>query len=118
MSNTGRGNLPQPSPLPACRQPAHRRPSPCPEPGRRPPSDAPYFSAVLAIPHYIVLFFLDLASFIVVIVAWFAILITGRYPRGMFGFVEGVIRWNVRVTAYTLTQATQALGELNSETEP
>ena len=52
------------------------------------------------------LFFLDLASFIVVIAAWFAILITGRYPRGMFGFVEGVIRWNVRVTAYTLTLVT------------
>jgi hypothetical protein len=60
----------------------------------------------LAIPHYIVLFFLDLASFFVVIVAWFAILVTGRYPRGMFGFVEGVIRWNVRVTAYTLTLVT------------
>jgi len=60
----------------------------------------------LAIPHYIVLFFLDYASFYVVIVAWFAILVTGRYPRGMFGFVEGVIRWNVRVTAYTLTLVT------------
>jgi len=60
----------------------------------------------LAIPHYIVLFFLDYASFFVVIVAWFAILVTGRYPRGMFGFVEGVIRWNVRVTAYTLTLVT------------
>jgi hypothetical protein len=60
----------------------------------------------LAIPHYIVLFFLDLASYFVVIVAWFAILATGRYPRGMFGFVEGVIRWNVRVTAYTLTLVT------------
>ena len=43
---------------------------------------------------------------IVVIVAWFAILFTGRYPQGMFGFVEGVIRWNVRVTAYTLTLVT------------
>jgi len=42
----------------------------------------------------------------VVIVAWFAILFTGRYPQGMFGFVEGVIRWNVRVTAYTLTLVT------------
>ena len=52
------------------------------------------------------LFFLDLASFYVVIVAWFAILATGRYPRGMFDFVEGVIRWNVRVTAYTLTLVT------------
>jgi len=66
----------------------------------------PLIKWLLAIPHYIVLFFLDLASFIVVIVAWFAILITGRYPRGMFGFVEGVIRWNVRVTAYTLTLVT------------
>ena len=61
---------------------------------------------LLAIPHYIVLFFLNIASFIVVIVAWFVILITGPYPRGMFGFVEGVIRWNTRVTAYTLTLVT------------
>jgi len=66
----------------------------------------PLVKWLLAIPHYIVLFFLDLASFVVVIVAWFAILVTGRYPRGMFGFVEGVIRWNVRVTAYTLTLVT------------
>jgi hypothetical protein len=63
----------------------------------------PLVKWLLAIPHYIVLFFLDLASFFAVIAAWFAIVITGRYPRGMFGFVEGVIRWNVRVTAYTLT---------------
>jgi hypothetical protein len=60
----------------------------------------------LAIPHYIVLFFLDIASFFVVIVAWFAILFTGRYPVGMFRFVEGVIRWNVRVTGYALTLVT------------
>ena len=66
----------------------------------------PLVKWLLAIPHYIVLFFLDLASFVVVIVAWFAILFTGRYPRGMFGFVEGVIRWNVRVTAYALTLVT------------
>ena len=52
---------------------------------------------LLAIPHYIVLFFLDIAAVVVVIVAWFAILFTGRYPRGMFDFVEGVIRWNNRV---------------------
>jgi len=43
---------------------------------------------LLAIPPYIVLFFLDLATLVVVIVAWFAILVTGRYPRGMFGFVD------------------------------
>jgi hypothetical protein len=66
----------------------------------------PLIKWLLAIPHYIVLFFLNLASFFVVIAAWFIILFTGRYPRGMFGFVEGVIRWNVRVTAYTLTLVT------------
>ena len=66
----------------------------------------PLIKWLLAIPHYIVLFLLNLASFVVVIVAWFAILITGRYPQGMFGFVEGVIRWVVRVTAYTLTLVT------------
>jgi uncharacterized protein DUF4389 len=54
----------------------------------------------LAIPHYIVLFFLWIAAVIVVIVAWFAILFTGRYPRGMFEFVEGVIRWHNRVVGY------------------
>ena len=54
----------------------------------------------LAIPHYIVLFFLDIALIVVVIVAWFAILFTGRYPRGMFDFVLGVIRWHNRVLGY------------------
>jgi hypothetical protein len=61
---------------------------------------------LLAIPHYVVLFFLDIAAFVVVIVAWFAIVLTGTYPRGMFGFVEGVIRWNIRVTAYAFTLVT------------
>ena len=60
----------------------------------------------LAIPHYIVLFFLDIAVFVVVIIAWFAILFTGRYPRGMFGFVEGVVRWHNRVIGYALTLVT------------
>jgi len=59
----------------------------------------PLVKWLLAIPHYVVLFFLDIAAFVVVIVAWFAIVLTGTYPRGMFGFVEGVIRWNIRVTA-------------------
>jgi hypothetical protein len=66
----------------------------------------PLVKWLLAIPHYVVLFFLDIAAFAVVIVAWFAILFTGSYPRGMFDFVEGVIRWNIRVTAYTLTLVT------------
>jgi hypothetical protein len=61
---------------------------------------------LLAIPHYVVLFFLDIAAVVVVVVAWFAILFTGNYPRGMFDFVEGVIRWNVRVAAYAFTLVT------------
>ena len=60
----------------------------------------------LAIPHYIVLFFLDVAVIVVVIVAWFAILFTGRYPRGIFDFVEGVIRWHNRVIAYAFVLIT------------
>ena len=60
----------------------------------------------LAIPHYIVLFFLYLALLIVVIGAWFAILFTGRYPRGIFDFVEGVIRWHNRVVGYAFILVT------------
>lgn len=56
----------------------------------------------LAIPHYIVLFFLGIAAFVVVIIAWFAILFTGHYPRDLFNFVEGVIRWQNRVTGYAV----------------
>jgi hypothetical protein len=54
----------------------------------------------LAIPHYIVLFFLYIGAIVVVIVSWFAILFTGRYPRGAFDYVEGVIRWHNRVVGY------------------
>ncbi|HEX6198135.1 MAG TPA: DUF4389 domain-containing protein [Jiangellaceae bacterium] len=54
----------------------------------------------LAIPHYIVLFFLYIAAIVSVVVAWFAILFTGRYPRGLFDFVEGVLRWHNRVAGY------------------
>jgi hypothetical protein len=60
----------------------------------------------LAIPHFIVLFFLEVAAFVVVVIAWFAILFTGRYPRGMFDFVQGVIRWHNRVIAYALIMVT------------
>ncbi len=54
----------------------------------------------LAIPHYIVLFFLGIAAIFVVVIAWFAILFTGRYPKGFFDFVVGVMRWSLRVMAY------------------
>jgi hypothetical protein len=60
----------------------------------------------LAIPHYIVLAFLVLAAFVCVIIAWFAILFTGRYPRGLFDFVLGVGRWANRVTAYAFILVT------------
>ena len=66
----------------------------------------PLVKWLLAIPHYIVLIFLDIAAFFVVIVAWFAILFTGRYPQGMFGFIEGVFRWHNRVVAYMFTLVT------------
>jgi hypothetical protein len=60
----------------------------------------------LAIPHYIVLFFLILAAIVCVIIAWFAILFTGRYPRGLFDFVVGVGRWSNRVTGYAFVLVT------------
>lgn len=66
----------------------------------------PLVKWLLAIPHIIVLVFLDIAAIVVVIVAWFAILFTGRYPRGMFDFIQGVIRWHNRVTAYALVLVT------------
>jgi hypothetical protein len=55
---------------------------------------------LLAIPHYIVLVFLGIAAYVVVIIAFFAILFTGKYPRGMFDFVVGTYRWLTRVSAY------------------
>jgi hypothetical protein len=60
----------------------------------------------LAIPHYVVLFFLNIALAVAVIIAWFAILFTRRYPRGLFDFVEGVIRWDNRVAAYAFVLVT------------
>jgi hypothetical protein len=55
---------------------------------------------ILAIPHFIVLFFLSIASFVVWFIAWWAILFTARYPRGMFNFNVGVMRWTWRVSFY------------------
>jgi hypothetical protein len=55
---------------------------------------------LLVIPHLIVLMFLFIAAYVVVFIAFFAILFTGKYPRGMFDFVVGVFRWTVRVNAY------------------
>jgi Domain of unknown function (DUF4389) len=60
----------------------------------------------LAIPHYIVLAVLSIGAFFAVIAAWFAVLLTGRYPRGIFDYVEGVIRWHNRVVGYALILVT------------
>lgn len=66
----------------------------------------PIVKWILAIPHYIVLLFLSIAAFFVVIFAWFAILFTGRYPRGLFDFVLGVSRWYNRVVGYAFALVT------------
>ena len=66
----------------------------------------PLIKWLLAIPHYIVLFFLDIGALVVVVVAWFAILFTGRYPRSLFDFIEGVIRWHNRVAGYAYVLVT------------
>lgn len=66
----------------------------------------PLVKWLLAIPHYVVLFFLSIAAIVVVIVAWFAILFTGRYPRGLFDFEVGVQRWWLRVSAYAFLLVT------------
>ena len=55
---------------------------------------------LLAIPHFIVLLFLSIASLVVWFIAWWAILFTARFPRGMFNFNVGVMRWWWRVSFY------------------
>jgi len=66
----------------------------------------PVVKWLLALPHYIVLAVLWLVAIVAIVVAWFAILITGRYPRGLFDFVVGVSRWTVRVYAYAFLLVT------------
>lgn len=60
----------------------------------------------LAIPHYLVLALLSIAAVCCVIVAWFAILFSGRYPRSLFTFVVGVFRWGLRVGVYAFLLTT------------
>jgi hypothetical protein len=68
----------------------------------------PLIKWLLALPHYIVLSILAVAVVVVTIIAWFAILFTGKYPQGMFDFVVGVGRWATRVWAYAFLLATDA----------
>jgi hypothetical protein len=66
----------------------------------------PLVKWLLAIPHYIVLFFLWIGAIVCIVIAWFAILFTGRYPRGLFDFVVGVGRWTARVSGYAFLLVT------------
>jgi len=66
----------------------------------------PLVKWLLAIPHFVVLVFLGVASIVAVVIAWFAVLFTGRYPRGLFDYVEGVMRWAQRVVAYAFLLVT------------
>jgi len=66
----------------------------------------PLVKWLLAIPHYVLLLFLSVAAFFAVVIAWFSILFTGRYPRSLFNFVVGVGRWWLRVQAYAFLLVT------------
>src|SRR6201995_2196920 len=74
---------------------------------------------LLAIPHYIVLFLLWIAFAAVTIIAFFAILVTGRYPRGLFGFTLGGLRWPWGVGYYTYSaRATDLSPPFSLDEEP
>ncbi|MCP4307692.1 MAG: DUF4389 domain-containing protein [bacterium] len=66
----------------------------------------PLVKWLLALPHYFVLFFLFVGAIFVWVGAWFAILVTGNYPRGMFDYMVGVGRWSLRVEAYAYLMVT------------
>ena len=79
---------------------------PYPEAGQNLNRFMPLIKWLLAIPHYIILTVLWVIAFIITIIAWFAILIVGRYPKGMFDFVVGISRWTYRVIAYVAILST------------
>lgn len=66
----------------------------------------PLIKWFLAIPHYVIMIFLILIAIVLVIISWFAIIFTGRYPKGIFKYVEGVMRWCNRVQAYAFLLVT------------
>jgi hypothetical protein len=68
----------------------------------------PIFKWLLAIPHYVVLFFVYIGVFVALVIAWFAILFAGRYPRALFDFVVGAMRWALRVNAYAFLLLTDS----------
>ena len=58
------------------------------------------FRPILAIPQMFVLYFLALAAWVILLIAWVAVIFTGRYPKGMFDFIAGYLRWSTRVSGY------------------
>jgi hypothetical protein len=73
----------------------------------------PLIKWFLAIPHYFVLFFLNIAAAVVTIIAWFMILATGQYPKLLFDFVVDVMRWNLRVVCYAYILVTDEYPPFN-----
>ena len=67
----------------------------------------PLVKWLLAIPHFVVLFFLFIAAYVVLVIGFFAVLFTREWPEGMFNFLVGVFRWTARVNAYVLFQVDQ-----------
>jgi len=61
-----------------------------------------FFRFFMAIPHYIVLYFIGIAAAVVIFISWWAILFIGRYPQWAFYFVSGYFRWNARVNGYSI----------------
>ncbi len=72
---------------------------------------------LLAIPHFIALFFLGIGAYVVLIISWFAVIITGAYPEGMFNYMVGVLRWAARVQAYVFLM-TDAYPPFSLEDDP
>ncbi len=64
----------------------------------------PFVKWLLLIPHYIVLYVVQIAALFASVIAWFAIVFTGRYPKGLFDFIVGVERWRLRCGAYLMLQ--------------
>jgi hypothetical protein len=62
----------------------------------------PFLQYFMAYPHLLVLLFVGLGALVAFVVAWFAILFTGRYPRGLFNFITGTLRWSNRVTGFSM----------------
>jgi hypothetical protein len=73
----------------------------------------PLIKWFLVIPHWIVLFFLWVGAIVCIIIAWFAILFTGKYPQGLFEYVVGVQRWSLRVSAYAVLLVTDQYPPFN-----